>query len=76
MGREIPDDEEPVPCASCDVIPKLFYRPTADEPYRLRCDCEITTAGVTSALNETKLIDRTGKWSNFDYDSTLRYDET
>lgn len=71
MDDEI--EEEPIVCSSCETTPQLFYKPPSDEPYRLRCECDMASADVTDCLNESKLVETfSGKWSNMNYDSKLR----
>lgn len=66
-------DEEPVECTSCGEVPQLYFNPYADEPYRLRCGCDLASAGVTACVEDNRLFEPiTGKWSNTDYDSNMK----
>lgn len=73
---DLDDGEEPVVCTGCDRTPVLIYKPSSDHTYQLVCGCPLTAVDVTDDVESTKLVDFTGKWSNVDYDSTMRYNDT
>lgn len=68
-------DEEEIVCVSCDETPELHFNPYDDGPYRLRCGCELLSIDVTECVSSNSLMDAGGKWSNLDFDSTMRYED-
>lgn len=73
-----PSGVEPVQCDDCGSQPVLVRdaESDTDELFRLECDCDERMIDVTETVSSNSLMTpMTGKWCNFNYDSTMRYND-